>query len=164
MITAAVLTISDKGSRGERHDASGDLVSKMLEDSSISVLTRRIVPDEKPLIASALRDLARSHDLVVTTGGTGVAARDVTPEATREVLDRELPGFSEAMRMEGLKKTPRSIISRGVSGVLGSSLIINLPGSPKGASESLGIVLRAVPHAIEILKGQGGECAQPQNP
>ena len=160
MITAAVLTISDKGSRGERPDASGDLVAKMLHDSSISVLTRRIVPDEAPLIASALRDLARSHDLVVTTGGTGVAPRDVTPEATREVLDRELPGFSEAMRIEGLKKTPRSIISRGVCGVLGSSLIINLPGSPAGASDSLSVVLPAVPHTIEMLKGQGGECAR----
>jgi molybdopterin adenylyltransferase len=132
----------------------------MLEKAGISVSSRRIVPDEKDLIAGALRKLAPGHDLIVTTGGTGVAPRDVTPEATRDVIDRELPGFSEAMRAEGLKKTPRAIISRAVAGISGSCLIINLPGSPKGVSDSLAAVLRAIPHTIEMIKGKGAECAQ----
>lgn len=159
MITAAVLTISDKGSRGQRDDISGDLVEGMLNDAGINVLSRRVVPDETPLIAGSLREFARQHDLVVTTGGTGVTLRDVTPEATREVIEREIPGFAEAMRMGGFKKTPRALISRGIAGICSSSLIINLPGSPKGVSDSLAIVLPAIPHTIEMIKGQGGECA-----
>ena len=159
MITAAVLTISDKGSRGQRNDTSGDLVEGMLNDAGINVLSRRVVPDETPLIAGSLREFARQHDLVVTTGGTGITLRDVTPEATREVIEREIPGFAEAMRMGGFKKTPRALISRGIAGICSSSLIINLPGSPKGVSDSLAIVLPAIPHTIEMIKGQGGECA-----
>lgn len=159
MIAAAVLTISDKGSRGQRDDTSGDLVESMLNDAGIDVLSRRVVPDEKPLIADALREFARQHDLVVTTGGTGVTLRDVTPEATREVIERELPGFAEAMRMQGFKTTPRALISRGIAGIRASSLIINLPGSPKAVSDSLAVVLPAIPHTIEMIKGQGGECA-----
>jgi len=159
MITAAVLTISDKGSRGQRDDTSGDLVEGMLNDAGINVLSRRLVPDETPLIAGSLRELARQHDLVVTTGGTGVTLRDVTPEATREVIEREIPGFAEAMRMEGFKKTPHALISRAIAGICSSSLIINLPGSPKGVSDSLAVVLPAIPHTIEMIKGQGGECA-----
>ena len=159
MITAAVLTISDKGSRGQRVDTSGDLVEGMLNNAGINVLSRRVVPDETPLIAASLREFARQHDLVVTTGGTGVTLRDVTPEATREVIEREIPGFAEAMRIGGFKKTPHALISRGIAGICSSSLIINLPGSPKAVSDSLTIVLPAIPHTIEMIKGQGGECA-----
>ncbi len=158
-MTARVLTLSDKGSRGQRHDTSGDLVEGMLNDAGIDVLSRRVVPDEKPLIADSLREFARQHDLVVTTGGTGVTPRDVTPEATREVIEREIPGFAEAMRMEGFKTTTRALISRASAGICSSSLIINLPGSPKAVSDSLAVVLPAIPHTIEMIKGQGGECA-----
>jgi len=161
MITAAVLTISDKASHGQRDDRSGDLVEKMLRDAGIDVLSRRVVPDEKPLIADSLREFSRRHDLVITTGGTGVTPRDVTPEATKEVIQRELPGFAEVMRMEGFKKTPRAIISRALAGVCNSSLIINLPGSPAGASDSLAAVLPVIPHTVEMIKGQGGDCAPP---
>ncbi len=132
----------------------------MLQKAEIRVPSHRTVPDEKILIADALRDLARDHDLIVTTGGTGVAPRDVTPEATRDVIDRELPGFSEAMRAEGLKKTPRAMISRGLAGISDSCLIINLPGSPKAVADSLAAVLPAIPHTIEMLQGKGAECAQ----
>jgi len=162
MITAAVLTISDKGSQGQREDTSGNLVEKMLRDAGIDVLSRRVVPDETPAIIDSLREFVRQHDLVVTTGGTGVTPRDVTPEATLEVIDRELPGFAEAMRMAGFKKTPRAIISRAVAGVAASSLIVNLPGSPNGVGDSLSAILPAVTHTVEMIKGQGGQCAPPQ--
>lgn len=160
---AAVVTVSDKGAAGEREDKSGAVVAEMLSEHGIEVVSREIVPDE----SDAIRDLmlercAGGIDLVVTTGGTGVSPRDVTPEATLEVVERLVPGMAEAMRMESLKVTPHAMISRGVCGLRGATLIINLPGSPKGARENLGVVMPALEHALEVACGQASECAVPE--
>jgi len=156
----AIITVSDKGSRGEREDASGPALKKFLGDT-YDVGEIVIVPDEVPIIADAIKRLIDDDkfDLVVTTGGTGVTKRDVTPEATRSVIDRELPGFAEAIRMESYKITPHGIISRGICGIRGESMIINLPGSPKGAVECLGFVIAAIPHALAKIKGDPADCA-----
>lgn len=161
-IRAAVLTISDKGAAGERIDTSGPRVVQVLAEIDAEVEHLEIVPDELPLIEQALRRCADEIglDLVVTTGGTGVAPRDITPEATRAVLDREIPGMAEAMRMESLRKTPHAMISRALAGVRGRCLIINLPGSPRGAEENLRVVLPALLHAIAKIKGDPSDCAQ----
>jgi molybdenum cofactor synthesis domain-containing protein len=159
--TAAVLTVSDKGSRGERVDLSGKAVVELLSRHGFRVLSREVVPDEREEIKKALLrfcDELRA-DLVVTTGGTGMSPRDVTPEATREVLEREAPGFVEAMRASSLRKTPHAMISRAVSGIRGATLIINLPGSPRGAVENLEVILPALPHGLDKLAGDRGECA-----
>ncbi|MDP6923584.1 MAG: MogA/MoaB family molybdenum cofactor biosynthesis protein [Candidatus Scalindua sp.] len=158
MIKAAVLTISDKGSRGEREDKSGDVIKEKLGLIKAEIVTYEIVPDERDIISEKLRGFAESANLILTTGGTGVSPRDVTPEATRDVIERELPGFSEAMRAESFKVTPRSIGSRAVSGMYKDTLIINLPGSPKAVSECLGVVLDAIPHVIEVAKGKVSDC------
>jgi molybdopterin adenylyltransferase len=160
-IRAAVLTISDKGSRGERIDASGPAVQALLEQAGIAIAHTEIIPDERDEIArriTACCDELRC-DLVVTTGGTGVAPRDVTPEATRSVIDRELPGFGEAMRMESLKITPHAVISRAMAGTRNRSLIINLPGSPKAARENLTTVLPALAHTIAKIQDDPSDCA-----
>lgn len=156
----AIITVSDKGSRGEREDASGPALKKFLGDA-YDVENIVIVPDEVPIIADAIKRLIDDDkfDLVVTTGGTGVTKRDVTPEATRSVIDRELPGFAEAIRMESYKITPHGIISRGICGIRGESMIINLPGSPKGAVECLGFIIAAIPHALAKIKGDPADCA-----
>lgn len=157
---AIVITISDKGYRGERVDTSGPaLVGMLQEDYDVEDIV--IVPDEAELIAAAMkREIDRNRvDLVVTTGGTGVSARDVTPEATRMVIDRDLPGFAEIMRSESYKITPHGIISRAVCGIRRESIIINLPGSEKAATECLGFVLRAIPHALAKIKGDRADCA-----
>lgn len=159
-IRAAVLTISDKGSRGERIDTSGPAVQTMLEQAGITVVYSEIIPDEREEISrriAACCDDVRC-DLVVTTGGTGVAPRDVTPEATRSVIDRELPGFGEAMRMESLKVTPHAVISRAMAGIRKGSLIINLPGSPKAARENLTTVLPALAHTIAKIQDDPSDC------
>lgn len=163
MIRAAVLTISDKGSRGERRDESGPAVAELLNSVGIRVELEEILPDETEIIATRLIECSDRHgfDLVITTGGTGVAPRDVTPDATRKVIERELPGMAEAMRMESFKKTPHAVISRAVCGIRGKTLIINLPGSPRGARENLQTILKAIPHAIEKIHGDPSECAQP---
>jgi len=158
MIKAAVLTISDKGSRGEREDKSGEVIKEKLGLIKAEIVTYEIVPDERDIISEKLRGFAESANLILTTGGTGVSPRDVTPEATRDVIERELPGFSEAMRAESFKVTPRSIGSRAVSGMYKDTLIINLPGSPKAVSECLGVVLDAIPHVIEVAKGKVSDC------
>ena len=160
-IHAAVLTISDKGSRGERLDASGPAVQELLEQAGITVSHSEIIPDEQDHIARQLIACCdEMHcDLVVTTGGTGVSLRDVTPEATRSVIERELPGFGEAMRMESLKITPHAVISRALAGIRKHCLIINLPGSPKAARENLGTVLPALAHAIAKIQGDPSDCA-----
>jgi len=160
---AAVLTISDKGSRGERVDASGPVVAQLLETIGVPVVLQMIIPDEREIIAAQLIRCAdiEHFDLIVTTGGTGVAPRDVTPEATKSVIDRELPGMAEAMRMESFKKTPHAVISRAVCGIRGQTLIINLPGSPRAAAENLQTILRAIPHTIEKIHGDPTECAVP---
>ncbi|MDD5722432.1 MAG: MogA/MoaB family molybdenum cofactor biosynthesis protein [Syntrophales bacterium] len=160
MITGGVITLSDKGSRGEREDISGKEVVRMLADLDIRVADYEIIPDEKEVIKDKIREYTdtKNLDLVVTTGGTGVSPRDVTPDATLEVLDRELPGMAEAMRRESMKKTPHAMISRAVAGIRGRSLIVNLPGSPRGARENLAVILPALKHAIEKIKGDESDC------
>jgi len=160
VITGGVITVSDKGSRGEREDLSGRDVIRILADLPIRVDAYEIIPDEKEAIRDKIREYAdRKHlDLVVTTGGTGVSPRDVTPDATLEILEKELPGMAEAMRRKSMEKTPHAMISRAVAGIRGQCLIINLPGSPKGARENLEVILPALKHAIEKIKGDPSDC------
>jgi molybdopterin adenylyltransferase len=161
MITAAIVTLSDKGSRGERVDESGQAIRDMVAGLGATVAHYEILPDDRTQIAALLARLsdAGTVDLVLTTGGTGVAPRDVTPEATRDVIDRELPGMAEAMRAESLKKTPRAMISRAVAGIRKKTLIVNLPGSPRAVRENLAVILPALSHAIEKIKGDPSDCA-----
>jgi molybdenum cofactor synthesis domain-containing protein len=160
MFTAGILTISDKGSRGERQDKSGEAIREILSHMDARIVNYDIVPDEKGLIVEKLVNWADKDnlDVVITTGGTGLTPRDVTPEATLAVVDRIVPGFAEAMRAESLKKTPHAMLSRAVVGTRGRCLIINLPGGPKAVRECLQVILPALPHAVETLKGQAGEC------
>ena len=160
MLTVGILTISDKGSKGERQDKSGEAIREILSAIDVSVVNYDIVPDEKELIVKKLVKWADEDNLevVITTGGTGLTPRDVTPEATLAVVDRIVPGFAEAMRAESLKKTPHAMLSRAVVGTRGKCLIINLPGSSKAVRECLAVILPALPHAVETLKGQAGEC------
>jgi len=160
MITVAVLTMSDKGSKGEREDLSGPLIEDMIKVIGAEVKYCEILPDEKEIIKEKLIEYSKKADLILTTGGTGLSPRDVTPEATLEVIDRQVPGIAETMRSEGMKKTSRAMLSRAVAGVRGSSLIINLPGSPKAVKENLAVILDVIPHAIEKIKGDLSECAR----
>ena len=162
MFTAGVLTISDKGAKGERHDESGKVVRECLTPLGIRWARYDIVPDEREVILAKLREWADEAglDLIITTGGTGLSPRDVTPEATLAILDRVAPGFAEAMRAESLKKTPLAMLSRAVAGIRKNTLIINLPGSPKAVTECLEVILPALPHAIETLRGEATECAR----
>ncbi len=159
-IHAAVITVSDKGSRGEREDLSGGEIIAMLKTIGAEVLYSKIIPDEKDIIEQTLMEYTdiRKLDLVLTTGGTGVSPRDVTPDATLQVIEKEIPGMSEAMRQEGRAFTPHAMISRAVAGIRGTSLIINLPGSPKGVRENLAVVLPAIKHTVEKIKGDEREC------
>ena len=150
---AAVLTVSDSCARGERADTSGAAVSELLTKHGFSVVATEIVPDDLLSIQRALALLSEEARLVVTTGGTGIGPRDVTPEATRAVCDRFLDGVAERMRAAGTKKTPLAVLSRGVCGTRGRSLILNVPGSPKGAIESLEAVVDILPHALQLLAG-----------
>jgi molybdenum cofactor synthesis domain-containing protein len=149
-----VLTISDSCARGERNDLSGPAVSRALQEHHFAIVETRIVADEHAAIQKAIVELTRKARLVVTTGGTGISTRDVTPEATRAVCGRMLDGISERMRREGEKKTPFAVLSRGLCGVCGTSLVLNVPGSPAGAVESLQAVVDVLPHAIQILAGK----------
>jgi len=164
MFTVGILTISDKGSKGERQDKSGEAIREMLSNMDVRIVNYDSIPDEKELIVEKLVKWAdEDHlDVLLTTGGTGLTPRDVTPEATLSVVDRIVPGFAEAMRAESLKKTPVAMLSRAVVGTRGECLIINLPGSPKAVRECLEVILPALPHAVETLKGQAGECAAPE--
>ena len=157
--TAAVITVSDMGSRGLRQDTSGPAVRAMLEEAGFSVAHTAILPDEMEQISAELRDCAdrRRIDLIVTTGGTGLSPRDVTPEATRAVLEREIPAIPVAMWMEGLKVTPRAMLSRAVAGIRGSSLLLNLPGSEKAARENLAAVIGALEHGLHMIAAEGPE-------
>ena len=157
---AAILTLSDRCSTGEREDGSGPALKAWLEEHGVTVSRTEVIPDEGKLISEKLAEWADSgsFDLILTTGGTGVSPRDVTPEATERVLERLLPGFGEVMRMESLKKTVHAMISRAVAGIRGQTLIINLPGSPKGATECISFVWPAVPHTVAKLQGDPEDC------
>ena len=160
MFIVGILTISDKGSRGERQDKSGEVIREILSSMNVRIANYDIVPDEKELIVEKLIKWADEDnlDVVITTGGTGLTPRDITPEATLAVVDKIVPGFAEAMRADSLKKTPMAMLSRAVAGTRGQCLIINLPGSTKAVRECLEVILPALPHAVETLKGQAGEC------
>jgi len=161
VIRAAVVTVSDRSFRKERADASGPAVGALLAAIPADVEQAVVVPDVVAFIGRALRHFADvlGLDLVVTTGGTGVDPRDVTPEATREVIDREVPGMAEAMRAASQRAVPTAMLSRGVVGIRGKTLIVNLPGSPGGARDNLAVILPVLPHAIEKIRGGGGDCA-----
>ena len=158
---AAIITISDKGSCGERVDTSGPALRDMLK-GEFDVGQIVIIPDEVAIIASTIREQVddMGTDLIITNGGTGLSKRDVTPEATRMVIEKDLPGFAEVMRAESYKITPTAVISRAVCGIRKESIIINLPGSPKAATECLGFIKDALPHALEKLKGSTADCAR----
>lgn len=160
--TFAVVTMSDKGSRGEREDTSGAYLQERLGREGYEQVHYTIVPDVVPVIVSTLTDLAdvRKVSLVVTTGGTGLAPTDVTPEAMLEVIEREIPGMAEAMRLESLKKTSRGMLSRGKVGIRGKTLIVNLPGSLKAVKENLEVILPVLPHALEKIRGDEGDCGR----
>jgi molybdopterin adenylyltransferase len=162
MIRTGILTISDKCSRGERADETGPAIRQVLEGNGYIMGFYKTVPDEKEMIEKELIYMCDNMqlDLVLTNGGTGFSQRDVTPEATLSVIEKQVPGIAEAMRTESLKITPKAMLSRAVSGIRGKTLIINLPGSPKGAVENLRIIMPALPHGIDILTGAGGECAR----
>lgn len=155
MIRAAVITISDSAFRGERGDVSGPAVATRVGSAGFNVCHTAILPDERESIAAALRELSNDGgvEVVFTTGGTGIAARDVTPEATRDILDKELSGLGEMMRTHGLQFTRRAALSRATAGTRNACLIVNLPGSPKGAVQSLDAILDLVPHVVELLRG-----------
>ena len=153
--TLGILTVSDAGSKGERADTSGDAIRDIMESEGFAMTLRDILPDEADLVADKLREWCDGGevDVVLTTGGTGLGPRDVTPEATRRVLDLEVPGIAEAMRMQTLQHTPMAMLSRSVAGVRSGCLIVNLPGSPKGVLETLEIARAAIPHALEMIRG-----------
>jgi molybdopterin adenylyltransferase len=156
----AILTASDRGSRGEREDTSAQVIRELVEEEiQGEIIEYRIVPDEMDEIMAALIEMSDYHgaDLIITTGGTGLAPRDITPEATLKVIERQVPGMAEAMRAASMKKTRSAMLSRGVAGVRGMTLILNLPGSPKGVHENLIAIMDQLPHALEILTGRIGD-------
>ena len=163
MLNIGILTISDKGSQGQRHDKSGEVIKDSLSRLNSRVTKYEVIPDEVEVIAGKLAEWADegSIDVILTTGGTGLSQRDVTPEATLSAVDKVVPGFAEAMRVQTLNITPMAMLSRATAGVRGKCLIINLPGSPKAVEECLGVILPAIPHAVEIIKGEVTEHAHP---
>ncbi|MCS7150251.1 MAG: MogA/MoaB family molybdenum cofactor biosynthesis protein [Caldimicrobium sp.] len=162
MIKCAVLVLSDKGSRGEREDLSGKYLVEFLKDQGWEVSAYDLLPDEKPLIIEKLIDLCDNLkvDLLLTSGGTGVHPRDVTPEATKEILEREIPGIAEFIRYLSFPKTPLSALSRGLAGIRGGTLVINLPGSPKALQEIMPHLRELISHAVSKIKGEPSECAR----
>lgn len=162
-IPVGILTASDKGAKGEREDLSAREIEELVKEIGGQVVDYRLLPDDKELLSEAMRNMVddRGVRLLLTTGGTGFAPRDVTPEATLAVIERQVPGLPEAARRETAAFSPKAMLSRGMAGIRGKGLIVNLPGSPKGVREWLQVLLPVLPHAIEILQGQGGECAEP---
>ncbi len=162
MIRVGLLTCSDKGARGERPDTSAEAIKALLSGELYRIECYAVVPDEPEAITARLVDWCDREglDLILTTGGTGLTPRDVAPESTLAVLERQVPGIAEAMRAASLAKTPHAMLSRGVAGVRGQTLIINLPGSPKAVRENLEVVLPALPHALEKIKGSPRECGE----
>lgn len=162
MIRTAILTISDKGSKGERIDGTGPAIKEKIKNLGYSIDYYKIIPDEMEEIQNELIYISDElkFDLVLTNGGTGFSQRDVTPEATMKVIEKHVPGFGEVMRTKSLEITPKAMLSRATAGIRGKTLIVNLPGSPSGAVENLGFILPSLPHGIEILKGEAGECAR----
>lgn len=161
LFSLGILTISDRGSKGERVDLSGPEIKKIMADFPGQVAAYEIIPDEEEVIVEKLKEYAdqKKIDLILTTGGTGLSPRDVTPEATRRVIDKEIPGLAEAMRLAGMKITPMAMLSRAVAGIRGRSLIINLPGSPQAVRENLSILLPVLKHALEKIQGDPTDCA-----
>jgi molybdopterin adenylyltransferase len=161
LIRAGILTASDKGARGDRIDESGKVIEMMLRQIEAEVIYSTVVPDERAVISAKLIEMAdqMSVDLILTTGGTGFSPRDITPEATLDVIERQIPGIPEVMRLKNLDTSPRAMLSRAIAGIRNRTIIINLPGSPKGVRECLQVVLPVLPHAVQILKGEAGECA-----
>jgi molybdenum cofactor synthesis domain-containing protein len=161
-----VITLSDKGSKGEREDRSGPLLVELLERMGARVEIRDLLPDDQEQLSKRLQYCADTlHlDMVVTTGGTGLAPRDRTPEATSAILDRRIPGMEEVMRMKGLASTPRAVLSRGVAGVRGETLIINFPGSVKAVKENFEAIRPVIHHAIELIHGSAADCGSPDTP
>ncbi len=162
MIKVGILTASDKGSKGERVDESGKVIADAVKQIGGEVIIYRIVPDDRQQISQTLVEMSDDYgaDLILTTGGTGFSPRDITPEATLDVVERQVPGIPEAMRQKSLQITDRAMLSRAVAGIRGKTLIINMPGSPKAVSESLEVILPVLTHAIQILIGTTGECAR----
>jgi molybdopterin adenylyltransferase len=154
-VKAAVLTVSDGVARGEREDESGAVLERLLSEDGYEV-ARRVVPDERSEIAEAIEELTDEAALVLTTGGTGVAPRDVTPEATASVLERQVPGIAEALRRDAAHRTPHGLLSRGVAGIRGAALVVNLPGSPGGCRDGFAVLREALPHALRLLAGEQG--------
>jgi len=160
VFTFGVLTVSDKGSRGEREDESGRTIIEMCQKMPAKLVRYDIVPDERVIIEEKLREYADTPgiNIIMTTGGTGVSPRDVTPEATRAVIDKELPGYAEAMRSASFKKTPYAVLSRAVAGIRGQTLIVNLPGSPRAVRENLSVILPSLVHAVDKITGDESDC------
>jgi molybdopterin adenylyltransferase len=158
-VRAAVVTVSDGVAAGERDDESGTLLVELLEAEKYEV-EHRVVPDERPRIAAALRELSQSARLILTTGGTGVSPRDFTPEATESVLDRTVPGIAEALRGDAIRQTPHGLLGRGLAGLRGQTLIVNLPGSPGGCRDGFALIKPALPHALELIAGDQTEHQQ----
>jgi molybdopterin adenylyltransferase len=158
-VRAAVVTVSDGVAAGERDDVSGELLVELLEGEGFDV-AHRVVPDERPKIAAALREFAKSSRVVLTTGGTGLSPRDFTPEATESVLDRRAPGIAEALRADAIRRTPHGLLGRGVAGVRGQTLIVNLPGSPGGCRDGFALLKPALEHALRLISGEPSEHEQ----